>query len=167
MRFHLHLAIVAAAVGFTSFSGASAQDAKGPECGTFVVTQESPTLHFLDHGNDGAGTGDQRIIRANLMDEDGNRLGTQNIVAVLLQPDEDGRHPLMATIHDEFSNGGITTLAIGYAPDTGESARPPEHELQRSVTGGTGAFAHATGTVSSRTRDDGVREYRFDIICAN
>lgn len=165
MRLTASFVTTVAAIGFTVSGPASAQDVEGPDCGTFVLTQDEPRHHFRDHGDDGVGAGDQQVIRAHLLNEEGTRIGTQNYIAIMMPSDDDGQHSVIGIVFEEFPNGALTSIALAHLADPEGSSQPPVHQVQRPVTGGTGAFAHASGVITANTRDDGVRELTFDLIC--
>jgi hypothetical protein len=165
---HCHI-LKTAAVGIAALcpvpiGTASAQDAEGPECGRFVVAMELVAGHFVDTGAEGASPGDQRLARMNILDQDGRQIGTRYVVGIAM-PAADGKYALHGTLYDDFANGSITSQAIAMPSDITDTSRNVGHDIEGAVTGGTGAFAQATGTMSERTRDDGVREMTFDLIC--
>jgi len=169
MRQRHRYILTTAAAGIAAICGgpigsSSAQGADGPECGTFAVAMELVSGDFVDTGAEGPSPGDQRITFSNIRDQDGRQIGNRYVVAIAV-PASGGNYVLYGTLYDEFANGSVTSQAIAMPPDITVTSRSISHDLKGAVTGGTGAFAHVSGTTSERTRDDGVREVTFDLVC--
>ncbi|MEM7442380.1 MAG: hypothetical protein AAF414_03500 [Pseudomonadota bacterium] len=159
---------VSAIVGITAMmSGgvALAQDGTGPECGVFVHVAEVDARHFVDHGDDGPSPGDQRLSSHTLYDSEGNEVGTYHVAATLLPQAPGDDHVFHATIVSTYPNGTITGIALASPPNPEDTSRGPHRETVRSVTGGSGDFAHATGTMTSIMLDGGRQEITYDLIC--
>lgn len=157
-------AILAAAV--LPLGVASAQDSAVPHCGAFVSYLEPQSVEVLDLGAEGPSAGDQRLIHETIFDADGNAIGTQDALATLLaRTDGQGRDLFFVTLLASFADGELASTALIPSRDTATRAAGPTSQYSRIVTGGTGAFAHATGTVQLETLADGRRQARYDLTC--
>jgi len=159
------LATIIVSIGFAVPGSIFAQEADGPECGTFVVYLDVNSSHLADHGEDGVSPGDQRVIHSYLLNDDGNRLGESHAVTTYMPPMDDGTHPGHVNLHHSFANGSIASVAVARPRNPTSEIRLLPHDLSRPVVGGTGEFAHVTGTITSTTLDDGRRQLTYDLIC--
>jgi hypothetical protein len=162
----MRMPIWAAAVagGFLS-SGAAAQDMAGPECGSFTLERTLGSMTFVDLGAEGKSPGDQRVIRNTLSDRGGNEVGSIHIISTLVSADgPEGEDQLLARAVVDLPNGTISVVTLLTVPGADESPGPDKPN-DSSVTGGTGAFAHATGVMTTTTREDGARELSFELRC--
>jgi hypothetical protein len=162
----MRMAALATVTGTLLWAGSgAAQDLTGPECGPFTLERTQRSMAFVDLGAEGKSPGDQRVMRNTLADQDGNELGSVHIISTLVSEDgPEGEDLLLAQSVVDLPNGTIsyvTLLTVPAADESPGSAKPN----YSSVTGGTGAFAHATGVMTTVTRDDGVRELSFDLRC--
>lgn len=135
------------------------------QCGSFTVYQSNPHLTFVDHRGDGATPGDQRIIKADLVDEEGRAVGRQDIVATVVHPEENGSQTVMSNILERFEQGSISTVTYAKFQDIAGNPSPPEHALVWHVVGGTDAFAGAEGSIRSTPSADGRRAYEHELTC--
>ncbi|MEM7443547.1 MAG: hypothetical protein AAF414_09495 [Pseudomonadota bacterium] len=142
----------------------------GDACQPFTVVSDGSdrTVDYIDNGAPGPSAGDQRIGYRSLADQDGNPVGHYRwIGTVLNQPGDDGTvgesvyEYIMALgdghigYHRLVQTDSPAQDTSGVAWDTTQSA---------IVTGGTGAYAFAHGTVTI-SRDDMVVTMEFDIAC--
>ena len=157
---------LAAAVTAALFSfGIAAQDAARPACGPFTLERSLGTMAFVDLGAEGKSPGDQRVIRNTLQDQDGNEVGAIHIVSTLLaEQGPDGEDRLMAQGVVDLPNGTISVVTLLAVP-AADASPGPDKPNESPVTGGTGAFAHATGVMTTTTLEDGRRELSFDLRC--
>jgi hypothetical protein len=153
---------LAAAVAGTVIWGGpgTAQDTAGPECGSFTLERTFGSMTFVDLGPEGKSPGDQRVVRNMLTDQDGNAVGSIHIIATLLSKED----LLLARGVVDLPNGTISFDTLLTVPAADESPGPAIPNYS-SVTGGTGAYAHATGVMITTTRDDDSRELSFDLRC--
>lgn len=142
-----------------------AQDMAGPACGPFTLELTNDSITIVDLGPEGKSPGDQRVIEGTLTDKDGSQVGSLHLVSTLLsKPGPEGQDLVFFSGIYEFRNGTIS--AVGLAPvPAADASRAPDKPVRSSVTGGTGAFAHARGEITATTRDNGPREPSFDITC--
>ncbi len=154
-----------AGIGVSLAGDASAQEATGPTCGTFAVIAKIDTWHAVDHGDEGESPGDVRLLRVNLLDHDGEEIGESYTVVTLLPSPEDGPQMVRSDSHHMFANGALAISTVTQTPNTNTDVKELTHTLQRPVVGGTGDFAHATGTVTTATLPDGSREMTYELRC--
>lgn len=163
----MRMAVLAAVTaGMLAWHGsAHAQDMTGPECGSFTLERTLGSMTFVDLGAEGKSPGDQRVIRNTLTDQDGNELGSIHIISTLLPEDgANGEDHLLADAVVELANGTLSVVSLLTVP-TADQSPGPDKPNQSAVTGGTGAFANATGVMITSTRDDGRRELAFELTC--
>lgn len=139
--------------------------ADSPECGDFSVTLERDAVEYIDHGEPGLTTGDRRVGRYFLNDDQGVRIGTMDYITTVLVPTSTGHHPLHAIGHHLFDNGQITHSLIYDLTDPTSEADVAEQAVF-TVTGGTGAFEHASGVIQLVERD-GTRQLSYSLSCPN
>lgn len=146
---------------------AFAQTVEELQCGSFTVMLELDARHYVDHGEPGESPGDQRLTSAHIIDAAGNRIGERHVVGTVMPSVGSDSHVLHVSVHDAFANGSIISQEVGSPPQLTDTSRAISHDNPGAVSGGTGEFAHATGTVTAVTNDDGVREVTYDLICHN
>ena len=155
---------LALALLLSSIGGAAAAAASGPACGRFVVFAEIDKADVVDVPPEGYSPGDLGIVRNRLLNDDGSAAGTEFILGTAMR-ELDGNFVRHVSIQAMFANGTVTSLGMLITP----MDPPPDKVLKvpfvRSVTGGTGDFARATGTVTSTLLDDGRRQVVYDIVC--
>jgi hypothetical protein len=142
-----------------------AQDTSGPHCGTFDVTIRYDKGSTVDNGPGGPSTGDQRILRYLISDAGGKQLGQMLVTATVMPQRDDRNYDLHSHLVHTFPNGTIVSVE---SPRVSAVLRPeisPNHTIDGAVTGGTGAFAGATGTTSAKPVENGVYRKTFNIRC--
>ena len=141
------LATIAIAAGcFGTPASAHAQMPAADACGEMHLMQSAEEITFVDHGEEGVGPGDQRILRWAVKDLAGAVIGTFYVVTTVLQVFDDG-DVAMATGHIVFEHGDIAVAALGLLRDAGNTTESNRTAVTWSITGGTGAFVGATGEV--------------------
>ena len=161
----MRMAMLAAAGMLMWHGPCVAQDVPGPECGPFTVERTLGSMTFVDLGAEGKSPGDQRVVRNTLTDQDGNEVGSIHIISTLLSEEgPEGEDLLLANGVVELTTGTLSVVTLLTVPAADESPGPgkPNHS---AVTGGTAAFANATGVMITTTRDDGRRELSFELTC--
>jgi hypothetical protein len=133
------------------------------ECSDFTVMLERDAVEYIDHGEAGLSTGDRRVGRYFLNDDQGNRIGTMDYITTVLVPLSDGHHPLHAAGHHLFDNGQITHSLIYDLTDPTSEAVVAEQAIF-TVTGGTGAFDGVSGSIEL-VETDGMRQLQYSISC--
>lgn len=139
-------------------------------CKPFTVVSDGSdrTVKFVDVGGDGPGPGDKRIGRRGLADQAGKPVGYYRwVITVLNQPGEDGKP-------GESFEDNVIVLDDGYVGFRRvlKTANPAQEAGKVSwaaaqpgfITGGTGAYAGAEGTVILSVEDKKVT-MEFDIDC--
>jgi len=144
-----------------------AQGTVAPACGAFKVFATVQTRGFVDLGDVGPTGGDQRVGRYKLATGDGKDLGVMHFSSIVMPKWESRESPLMTTLHFAFANGSIVATSVIGLPKPADTDAGPDEDLEYAVTGGTGDFARARGTLVTRTVDDDRREMSFDLNCAN
>lgn len=158
--------LLLAAVMCAAYAGsAAAQEGNSPSCGSFTVVGAVESRAFVDLGDTGITAGDQRVGRYNLFDSDGEELGVMHFAGVLMPPWQAAESPMMTTLHFRFADGAVVTTSVVGLPNPADVSVGPDLNLQYAVTGGTGEFANASGTLQTRSLDDGRREMTFELNC--
>jgi len=165
MRLIARFGATIACAGMACSGIAMAQGAGGPECGTFTVYYDPQSREYVDHGAEGPSTGDQRISMGHLLDEEGNQVGVVDIVTTVLTAPEGEDQAILAIFYHAFDNGSLTSVARTVIPNASDLNRGTPANPERPITGGSGDFAHATGTVTSVHNPDGLRGLTFNLIC--
>ena len=144
---------------------AAAQPNDTPTCGSFTVFGTVESRAFVDLGNEGATAGDQRVGRYGLFDADGTELGMMHFSGVLMPPWQSAESPMMTTLHFRFAGGAVVAMSVVGLPSPADTSLGPDLDLQYAVTGGTGEFSGAAGTLSTRSVDGNRRAMTFDLSC--
>lgn len=154
-----------AAVGLlVSIAGCSDDDSDTGR--TVTVTHpevEPPTV--LDLGEEGPSVGDQRLFHLDATAEDGSAV-TVEFVMITTAGDspEVGVQTRIATGVFSFGNEGDQLILEGVALYPGEGATlKVSSSTIRSIIGGSGKYAGASGWVESIHNDDGTWDHVFHI----
>ena len=142
-----------------------AQEADGPACGAFTVFGTVEARDFVDLGDVGPTGGDQRVGRYRLSDDGGNDLGVVHFSSIVMPKGQSQERPLLTTLHFAFANGSLVAISVIGLPRPDDTDAGPDQDLEYAVTGGTGDFAHVSGTLVTRALDDDRREMSFDLDC--
>jgi hypothetical protein len=142
----------------------SAQAADGPSCGKFTLYSEHAEVVHVDKGEDGLGVGDTRHGHVHILDENGNRIGNLYFHSVVSAGGDESAFQMISQGHMEFPNGTIVVGATYAMPDPTLKAAPRDLSVS-VVTGGSGEFFGARGTVSWILQDQGPRKVEVDIDC--
>lgn len=157
-----HLPLVLSALAFALASPAFA------DCESFEAISDGSqrNVEFVDHGAKGATVGDQRIGFRQVKISGGDMTGEHMWINTVVKLDEDGNPS--RTIEDHvlrFDVGSIfysvSNALVSPASDTG---KPSVGDHFGAVTGGTGAYDSATGSVGIAF-DGTAITYSFDIDC--
>jgi len=147
----------------------AAADAQTDACAPFTVhSGDERSVVYLDHGLEGPGSGDLRIGRRSLVDEDGNDAGYHRWVLMhfdLVNPEETDLNEYYGTHVLNLKGGDVYYQVLGeVAGQPHETGKPSVKDYTGVVVGGTGAYAFARGTVD-RTFDGTKGSYALDIRC--
>lgn len=119
----------------------------------FVSTR--PHLFTLDLGRHGKSSGDLYVFTATLLDKRGGRVigslhGTQTSIRL-----EGGAETVQGVLTFEFGKGNSVVVGgLSQYPHTG-TGTIVNRKFVRAVLGGTGKYAGATGTLTTKRRPDG------------
>jgi len=145
---------------------ASGQDALEPFCGEFEAVRHQDLITFINHGNEGVSPGDVRILRWQLVDQDGEPIGVQHATSRVMHSDTEGSFPLMGASTFLFDNGILMASAFVESRDPSDTGTSSVRPLEWFVYGGTGEFAGATGSIVTTPTGDGVYDIAFDLSCS-
>lgn len=163
---------ILSAVAFGALvAGAIATNAQAAEsCApmTLVSDGSDRSVSFVDVAADGPGPGDQRIGYRSLSDTAGNPVGHYRwVVTVLDQPSDDTKpgesfYDYVIVLNDGHIAFERLVQTSNPAQDTAQVSWDATQE--GIVTGGTGAYANANGTVTS-SRDGMTVTMELDLSC--
>ncbi len=153
----------AAAAGILCATAATAAGAAGPACGSFALVGGEKAVNAIDNPPAGKSIGDVRAGWRKLADEDGKPVGEVHFVATLTAPGGDGRgDALVGQYFVTLPDGWIaatTFYTLANAADTSQKAG----NATLVVTGGTGPYAGAGGTIVIHAGT--APRYVFDLDC--
>jgi hypothetical protein len=130
---------VAAAIGGMWVRGASAS----PKGQTIRIDAVVAAENFVDVEPVGPSLGDTLIVHDDWKDMDGTVVGDDGLVCTVTFIDPDGSTTFQCVLTGHLESGDLTAQGLFTEP----AAEPPPASAVLAVTGGTGAFAGATGTV--------------------
>jgi hypothetical protein len=125
----------------------------GERGGNLVVTEKIVKVTQLDLGEPGWSQGDRTVYRSDLLDENGNLVGTGAGDCVVMAPKQEGFGATNCV--------GYMNLASGQLAFSGfvENLAGEEESGTVAITGGTGDYAGARGTLHfEETADDTFRD---------
>ena len=157
------------AVGLlVAVAGCSDDDdsSSGDSGSTVIVTHpevQPPTL--LDLGDEGPSVGDQRLFHLDATAEDGSAVTVEFVmITTAVDTPEVGVQTRIATGVFSFGNEGDQLILEGVALYPGEGATlKVSSSTIRSIIGGSGKYAGASGWVESIHNDDGTWDHVFHI----
>jgi|SRR5919199_2472130 hypothetical protein len=139
-----------AALGATLLAGCGAQ---GGHIVHFISSR--PHLYTLDLGRHGKSSGDLYVFDATLLDRHGRRAigslhGTQTSIKL-----ESGAETVQGILTFEFGRGNALVVGgLSQYPRRG-TGTITNRKFVRAVLGGTGKYAGASGTLTTKRRPDG------------
>jgi hypothetical protein len=122
---------------------------------------------FIDHGAEGPSVGDRRITYTPLRNAAGDIVGDLDSEVTAMHPDADGNLRTSRDVILQFPDGVILYKILPHRPLhaindlSGPIAQP---DATRLITGGSGVFDGARGTVSL-VRDDTSTEFIINVSC--
>jgi len=141
---------------------AAAAEAAGPACGSFVLIGGEKGVTVVDNPPEGKSPGDMRAGWRKLADEGGKPVGTVQFVATLTEPGAAGGDILAGQYYIRLPDGYISSQTVYQLPDSTDTSQKASNAVL-VVTGGTGPYAGATGTVEIVAGE--APRYLFDLRC--
>lgn len=153
--------------------GAAAQaDETLVGCGQTELLHSNTSITFVGADPQNAEAGDRRILYWSLSDLDGRFVGTFDVVSTILGGSAEFGHYVQADGVITAPNGELFVTEVIYLGDATDTGRSGEDQqvIELIVTGGTGEFSGASGTVSitvPESQDDHLRDrpISLDIRC--
>ena len=137
--------------------------ADGLGCAAFSLTGGEKSVAVIDNPPEGKSIGDVRAGWRKLVDSSGGPVGEVHFVATLTRPEADGRGDVLASQYFIALKGGwIATQSLYELPNAADTSQRAGNAVL-VVTGGTGPFAGASGTVAIEAGDPPT--YVFDLHC--
>ncbi|MEX0350263.1 MAG: hypothetical protein AB3N15_12645 [Paracoccaceae bacterium] len=160
-------------IGLVMPLGAAAQsDEVFIGCGQTELLHSNTSITFDGADPKTAEVGDRRILYWSLSDLDGHFVGTFDVVSTVLGGSPEFGHYVQADGNIIVPNGEIFVNEVVYLGDAADTGRSGEDQqvIELIVTGGTGQFSGASGTVSITVpeyQDDHLRDrpMSLDIRC--
>jgi len=163
----IHRLTTCLAVGLlVSLAACSDDDDSKSSSRTVTVSHpevQPPTL--LDLGDEGPSVGDQRVFHLDGTDDDGNAVTVEFVmITTAVDSPEVGVQTRIATGVFSFGYDGDQLILEGAALYPGEGATlKVSSSTIRSIVGGSGKYAGASGWVESIHNDDGSWDHVFHI----
>ncbi len=133
-----------------------------PLCGAFTLVGGEKGVNVVDNPPAGKSPGDVRAGWRRLADEDGAARGTVHYVAVLTEPGAAGGDVLAGDYYVRLEAGTIAAQTLYQLPDSTDTSQKAQNAIL-IVTGGTGIFAGAGGTIEIVAGE--APRYVFDLAC--
>jgi len=143
-------------------AAAGAASAAEPGCGAFTLVGGAKGITVVDNPPAGKSAGDVRAGWRRLAEAGGSVVGTVHFVAVLTEPDAEGGDVLAGDYYVRLANGTIASQTLYQLPDAADTSQKARNAVL-VVTGGTGAFAGASGTIEIVAGE--APRYVFDLRC--
>ncbi|MEO1090211.1 MAG: hypothetical protein AAFX81_06240 [Pseudomonadota bacterium] len=139
-------------------SGASAQS--GQACEGFQITAigEGRVVSYHQAGPEGEGPGDFRPGVRNLVDAEGNGVGTLRWYEISISPvgDPQGNVASALRYYWVLHDGMLLGETLNFAPaDRSDTSNVPIENDTLVILGGTGAYSGARGTIEQQVGVDG------------
>jgi hypothetical protein len=155
--------VVAAAVCAAWATAACGQETAEAKCGSFVLVGGEKSVTVVDNLPAGTSAGDVRAGRRMLMDANGNPVGEVHFVATVTVPGtSDSGDFLVSQYFVLLEDGWLSSSSIYQLPNAADTSQRAGNATL-VVTGGTGPYADATGTIVIEAGD--APRYVFDIHC--
>lgn len=159
--------IALTAVGLlVAVAGCSDDDTNSDTARTVTVSHpevQPPTV--LDLGDEGPSVGDQRVFHLDATADDGSAVTVEFVmITTAVDTPETGVQTRIATGVFSFGNEGDQLILEGVALYPGEGATlKVSSSTIRSIIGGSGKYAGASGWVESIHNEDGTWDHVFHI----
>jgi hypothetical protein len=133
------------------------------ECAPFEVQSDNWQRGVYPKGDPIIGT--KRAGTRRLFDDTGQEIGLYTYVGVVVEVGTGGETIMNVTRTFSFEDGILTGVGVTAHPDVIDTLVQPDR-IYTVVTGGSGAFRGAHGTIEMKTpQQDGKRAVSFDISC--
>ncbi|MEM7463630.1 MAG: hypothetical protein AAF362_13240 [Pseudomonadota bacterium] len=133
-------------LGMIQLTWTSAPAAAGQTCENMSLLMSNEKILFLGDKLKGAQPGDRRILNWRVHDSDGSKLGAFHVVTTVLSDTENG-HFITSTGSLVVDTGEVHAIITTELPDASSEAQSSTDAVNWAIVGGTGEFAHATGTL--------------------
>lgn len=134
-----------------------------PNCGSFSLTGGEKVIDVVDNPPKGPSPGDVRAGNRQLLDTDGNRVADVHFSATLTAlPTATTGSVFASQYFVKFADGWISSASVYELSDATDTSQRAGNAILL-VSGGTGAFESAQGTVEIAAGDPPT--YGFDLNC--
>lgn len=160
-------AVACLSIAATTWSAdpARAQQPFDPTCAPLAIERQLDRVTFIDQGEEGVSVGDRRVLRFDLLSQDGALIGSQQVMATVVHGHMASAYEMMIDGTVILDAGMVRVSTIGPLRDPADTSTASADTLQWAVDGGTGAFAGAFGTMTTTPRGDGAYDVDFEISC--
>jgi len=136
-----------------------------PACGSFSLTGGEKGVQVVDNGPVGASTGDVRAGWRKLVDKDGKTVGEVHFVATVTDPGTVSHGDVLTSQYFiAFGKDWISAVSLYELPDASDTSQRAG-DATLVVTGGTGTFSGASGTIVIQAGDPPT--YVFKLTCGD
>lgn len=126
--------------------GAPASAADPLTCTDHDLLMTNEGITFLGDEPGDAKIGDRRVLNWRVHASSGRELGRFHVITTVLGA-RDGGHLITAVGSVDFPNGEIHATVNAWLPDASDEDQSSGAPVDWAITGGTGDFAHASGTL--------------------
>lgn len=131
------------------------------ECQEFTLVGGKKNVHLIDNGESGDSAGDLRVVTRPLLDEQGAEYGELKVVSTVTGAGRgDGDTSFLGAAHFIFRIGDLVGQASYQRPNDKVDANP--ETVTYIITGGSGIYKGATGTVEVAPGDDPTFSFKID-----
>jgi len=133
------------------------------QCGSFSLAGGDKVINVIDNPPEGASPGDVRAGSRQLVDEGGAVIADVHFVATQTATPTATRGSVLASQYFvKFSNGWIASNSVYELADAADKSQRAGNAIL-VVSGGTGAFANASGKIEIEAGDPPT--YIFQLSC--
>ncbi|MEM7443899.1 MAG: hypothetical protein AAF414_11275 [Pseudomonadota bacterium] len=158
--------LLVAAAAFLAHSAMFPSAATGQEtCAHPDVLLTLGEITFIDHSEEGAGPGDNRVLIHYLTDENGEDVGYAHVLSTVLHPPEPGVTSIYVEGTMHLAGGTLHWTDVQTIVDPTDTSRSTPDPIEAVISGGTGAFRHASGVYHGVPQGDDAYNISFDISC--
>ncbi|WP_420337280.1 hypothetical protein [Roseibium sp.] len=141
------------------------------QCQPFSVTapmNEHRVVKVVKQGSDAPMPGDLRIGHSDLVDNNGNAVGSVEWETRVLGEDDAGQVRLASDVVLSFENGNLYARSGAYTVDKpvhSPETRTIANDQTRDVLGGSGVFEDANGKITFSMQENGDAQLNVNITC--